>query len=93
MSEDELEALQHEHVDFNTRMRKEGHALVSGPFTGQPDQSWRGMSIFRTSVEETRALMAGDPSVRAGRLAFDVFTWLMPAGSLGDKPAAQISDP
>ena len=34
--------------------------------------------------------MEGDPSVRAGRLVVDVFTWLMPAGTLGDRPAAQI---
>ena len=90
MSEAELEALQREHVAFNTRMREAGHALISGPFAGQPHESWRGISLFRTSVEETRKLMAGDPSVRAGRLEFDVFTWLMPAGSLGDRPAATI---
>jgi hypothetical protein len=29
---------------------------------------------------------------QAGWLAFDVFTWLMPAGVLGDRPAAQIDD-
>ena len=34
MSEAELEALQREHVAFNTRMREAGHALVSGPFAG-----------------------------------------------------------
>jgi hypothetical protein len=29
-------------------MRQEGHALVTGPFEGQPDPSWRGINIFRT---------------------------------------------
>jgi len=92
MAEAELEALQREHVAFNGRMREAGHALVSGPFAGQPDESWRGITIFRTSVDQTRALMADDPSVRAGRLEVEVFTWLMPEGSLGDQPAATIEE-
>ena len=92
MSEDELEALQREHLAFNARMREQGHTVVSGPLAGQPDQSWRGINIFRTSVAKTRELMADDPSVRAGRLEVDVFTWLMPAGSLGDRPAATIDE-
>jgi hypothetical protein len=87
MPADQLEALQKDHIAFNQRMRDEGHALVTGPVTGQPDESLRGISIFRTSVEETRRLTEQDPSVKAGRLVLDVFTWLMPAGTLGDRPA------
>ena len=90
LSDDELAALQREHLAFNGRMREAGHAVVTGPVSGQPDESLRGISVFRTSVEETRNLMDGDPSVRAGRLVFDVFTWLMPAGTFGDRPAAQV---
>src|SRR5256885_15163016 len=90
LSQDELALLQGEHVAFNARMREAGHALVSGPFAGQPDESWRGMSIFRTSVDETRELVAGDPSVQAGRVEGDVFKRLMPVGALGDRPAATI---
>jgi len=89
-SEERLEELQREHVAFNAAMREAGHALITGPFDGQPDPALRGINIFRTSVEETRSLMESDASVRAGRLAVDVFTWYVPAGSLGDKPAAQI---
>lgn len=92
MSEEELDELQEEHVAFNTKMRDAGHAIITGPVSGQPDVSLRGINIFRTSVEETRELMEGDPSVRAGRLEVDVFTWLIPAGLLGDNPAAQIDD-
>jgi uncharacterized protein len=90
MSEEELDALQREHLAFNARMREAGQALITGPVSGQPDESLRGISVFRTSVEETRRLVEGDPSVRAGRLAVDVFTWLVPEGLLGDRPAAQI---
>lgn len=92
LSEGELGALQREHIAFNARMRAAGHALVTGPVSGQPDESLRGINVFRTSVDETRRLMEGDPSVRAGRLVVDVFTWLMPEGLLGDRPAGQISD-
>ena len=92
MSEGELAALQQEHLAFNARMREAGHAVITGPVSGQPDESLRGISVFRTSEEETRHLVEADPSVRAGRLAVDVFTWLMPAGTLGDHPAGQIDD-
>jgi hypothetical protein len=90
LSEAELDVLQAEHVAFNGRMRQAGHALVNGPFRDQPDQSWRGLGVYRTPVEETRRLLADDPLGRAGRLTYDVFTWLMPEGTLGDHPAAQI---
>lgn len=90
LPEEELDRLQAEHLEFNARMRAEGHALLTGPFNGQPDQSWRGLNVFRTSVEQTRRLMESDASVRAGRLAVDVFTWYVPEGLLGDRPLAQI---
>ena len=92
-TEQELDELQRGHLAFNVRMRQEGHALITGPFMDQPDQAWRGISVFRTSIEETRKLLDGDPALVARRMEADVFTWLMPAGTLGDKPAAQISDP
>jgi uncharacterized protein len=90
LSEAELDVLQAEHVAFNGRMQQAGHALINGPFVDQPDQSWRGVGVYRTPVEETRRLLADDPLGRAGRLTYDVFTWLMPEGTLGDRPAAQI---
>lgn len=92
LSEAELDRLQREHVEFNARMRAEGHALITGPVAGQPDPALRGIDVFRTSIEETRRLTQDDPLVQAGRLAVQVFTWLMPEGSLGDRPAATIED-
>jgi uncharacterized protein len=90
LPEEELDRLQAAHVAFNARMRDEGHALLTGPFSGQADISLRGFSVFRTAVDETRKMMEDDPLVRAGRLDPDVFTWLVPAGLLGDRPAATI---
>jgi|SRR5579864_9311029 len=90
LSDEELDAIQHEHLAFNARMRELGHALITGPVRDQPDESLRGINVFRTSVEETRRLAEEDPSVKAGRLVVEVFTWLMQAGTLGDRPAASI---
>jgi hypothetical protein len=92
MSAEELDALQHRHLDFLATMRKAGHALITGPLSGQPDQSLRGIAIYRTSVEEARRLAEQDPSVKAGRLTLEIFSWLMPVGTLGDRPAATIED-
>lgn len=90
LTQAEIDALQREHLAFNARMRAEGHALISGPFTGQPDETLRGLHVFRTSVEETRRLLAQDAMVKARWLAVEVFTWLVPEGTLGDRPGAQI---
>jgi len=90
LGDDDLERIQREHLAFNARMRDLGHALITGPVQDQPDESLRGINVYRTSVEETRRLAEQDPSVQAGRLVVDVFTWLMPVGSLGDRPAASI---
>ena len=40
----------------------------------------RGICLYRTGIEETRALADQDPSVRAGRLAADVLTWWIAKG-------------
>jgi hypothetical protein len=88
LSDEELEAVQQEHIAFNARMRELGHALITGPLSGQPDETLRGINVYRTSVEDTRLLSEEDPAVRAGRLVFDVFTWYMPTGTLGDQPVA-----
>ena len=92
LTQDEVSALQKEHLAFNARMRAEGHAVITGPFLDQPDKSLRGLDVWRTSVEETRRLLQQDAMVEAGWLAADVFTWLMPEGTLGDRPAAQIDE-
>jgi uncharacterized protein YciI len=93
LSEQQQDELQERHLAFLARMREEGHALITGPLTGQPDQSLRGIAVYRTAVEETRHMAEQDPSVEAGWLALDVFTWLMPAGTLGHDPASRIEIP
>ena len=82
LPEAELERLQAGHLADHAALRDRGLLAVAGPFTGQEDESLRGLCLFRCGVEQARELMAQDPSVRAGRLYADVFTWLTAPGSL-----------
>jgi uncharacterized protein len=78
LPEEELEELQRRHVAYQRSLRVAGKIAAAGPFDGQPDESWRGLTIYTTTLEEARELAAADPAVRAGRLAVDVFTWWTP---------------
>ena len=82
VSDDELDALQAEHVAYQRSLRERGIIAVAGPFDGQPDERWRGLAIYRVGLEEARQLVEQDPSVRRGRLTYDVWTWLVPVGEL-----------
>jgi uncharacterized protein len=74
-SEEELEELQAQHLAHLDSLREQGVILVGGPFSDQPDETLRGMSLYSVGLEEARRLAEADPSVRAGRLAVDVLTW------------------
>ena len=78
----ELDRLQAAHLAFLEEMRTAGHLLVAGPFREQADESLRGFCLYVTGLEETRALVAQDPSVQAGRMAADVMTWLTQSGHI-----------
>jgi uncharacterized protein len=81
-SDEELEGLQEQHLAHLDAMREQGHMLIAGPFSEQPDESLRGFCLYRTDLEETRRLAESDPSVRAGRMAVDVMTWWTKKGLL-----------
>jgi len=82
MPDDELEALQARHLAYRADLRRRGKVVVNGPFDKQGDASYRGMSIFACDLAEAARLSDGDPSVVAGRLAYDVMEWWVAAGSL-----------
>jgi hypothetical protein len=67
--------------------------VVNGPFDEQSDPSYRGMSIFACDPAEAARLSDGDPSVVAGRLAYDVMEWWVRADSLAfplsDRPVGE----
>ena len=92
-SDEELDRLQEQHLAHLRAMTEEGHLLIAGPFSEQPDESLRGFCLYRTDLEETRRLAESDPSVQAGRMAVDIMTWWTKRGSLrpdapGDGPAS-----
>jgi uncharacterized protein YciI len=82
MSDEELDALQARHFAYRAELRRHGAVVVNGPFDEQSDPSYRGMSIFACDAAEAARLSGGDPSVVAGRLAYDVMEWWVHAGSL-----------
>jgi uncharacterized protein len=82
LTDEEAAELQAGHLAFLQTLRDRGLLAASGPFDDQPDESWRGLCLFRTGPEEARALLAGDPLVRRGRLVADALTWLVRRGDI-----------
>ena len=89
MSDAELDALQAQHLAYRAGLRRDGLLVVNGPLGEQSDISMRGLSIFACGIDEARRLSDGDPSVQAGRLAYDVMEWWVAAGTLAFPDADQ----
>lgn len=88
MSDAELDALQAEHLAYRGELRDRGLVVANGPFLEQSDPSYRGMSVFACDPAEAARLSDGDPSVVAGRLAYDVMEWWVAADTLAFPHAA-----
>lgn len=82
MPEKELDALQARHLAYRAQLRRDGVLVVNGPLGEQSDTSMRGLSIFACDLREAARLSNADPSVQAGRLAFDLMEWWVASGSL-----------
>jgi hypothetical protein len=82
MPDEELVALQARHLAYRADLGRQGVLVVNGPLGEQSDLSLRGLSIFACDPTEARRLSDGDPSVQAGRLAYDVMEWWVGAGTL-----------
>ena len=82
LPEDELAALQANHVAYRAHLRAQGILVAQGPLDEQSDLSLRGLSIWSFDLAEARRLSGLDPLVQAGRLTFDVFEWWVAAGTL-----------
>lgn len=82
MSEEALDELQARHLAYRAELRRSGVLVANGPLGEQSDVSMRGLSIYACSLEQATRLSDGDPSVQAGRLAYDVFEWWVAAGTL-----------
>jgi uncharacterized protein YciI len=73
-SREEAMEIQKEHLAYMDGLHKQGKLIMAGPFLD--DSEWRGVVVYRVaSAEEARALAAGDPAVKAGRLVIDARPW------------------
>jgi uncharacterized protein YciI len=82
MPEHELDALQARHLAYRAELRRQGVVVANGPFDRQSDTAMRGLSIFACSLDEAARLSDADPSVKAGRLSYDLMEWWVAAGTL-----------
>ena len=82
MSDEALDELQARHLAYRADLRRQGILVVHGPLGEQTDVSMRGLSIFACGLDEAARLSDGDPSVQAGRLAYDLFEWWVASGTL-----------
>jgi uncharacterized protein len=79
----DLERIQQEHLAYHAVLRDTGDIATNGPVTGQPDESLRGLTFYRTgSLKRSRELAEADPAVRAGRLEVEIMTWYCAPGTM-----------
>jgi uncharacterized protein YciI len=84
-TEEEADALQDAHLAHLASLQVAGHLLAAGPLG---HDTIRGICIYRTDVEQTRALCEQDPAVRAGRLSTTVMSWMVPSGTIAFPPVS-----
>jgi len=82
LSEEEADALQDAHLAFRADLREQGYIVAGGPLLDQDDERLRGISLWSVDPATARELCSADPAVRAGRLAVQVMTWMVPAGNV-----------
>jgi hypothetical protein len=82
LTDAELDDLQQRHLAYRAHLAREGLTVANGPYDAQSDPAYRGMSVFSCGPEEAARLTDADPSVVAGRLAYDVMEWWVAAGSV-----------
>lgn len=74
--------LQRRHLGHLLELQRRGVLIASGPFSDQPDDSWRGLCLYRVDLDEARRLAESDPAVRSGRLSVTAFRWFTRPGAL-----------
>ena len=69
-----INKLQAGHMANMKRLFNAGKLLVAGPFGD--DSNWRGIFIFDCETQlEVETLLATDPAIKAGRLAYEIHPW------------------
>lgn len=80
-TEAELDRLQVEHLTYLRELGRRGVLVANGPFDGQRDDRFRGMSVYALPSVEARRVAEADPMVRAGRLEVEVLEWATAEGA------------
>jgi len=78
LDEGDAAELQDMHMSYLAELHEAGQLLAAGPLG---DERLRGLCIFASDTEASRALIERDPAVRAGRFAVQVIPWLLPEGA------------
>ncbi len=69
-----INKLQEEHLANIAKLSKKGKLMVAGPFGDDTD--WRGIYVMDCETkEEAEALIATDPMIKAGMLAYQIHPW------------------
>ena len=77
------ERLQGQHLGHLAAMKDSGLLMVAGPLDDQPDESWRGICLYRVgSLAEARRLAELDPAVGAARFRVDVMNFYTEKGAI-----------
>ena len=79
-TEPDPEFVQRQHKAYVAKLFKDGDLVAIGSFASS--KKLIGLFVFKTSPENARILVANDPSVKAGRIAVDLFSWSLPKGVL-----------
>jgi uncharacterized protein YciI len=82
LTDEQAAELQDRHLAYRADLRDRGYLICGGPLVDQDDERLRGVSIWACDHETARRLNNEDPAVRAGRLAAEVMTWMVPAGNV-----------
>jgi uncharacterized protein YciI len=82
LDEAESDRLQRQHLGHLQAMQHRGALLLSGPFSDQPDETLRGLCVYRVGLEDARRLAESDPAVHRGRLRIVAFKWYTRKGAL-----------
>jgi uncharacterized protein YciI len=76
-----INAIQQGHMANMDRLAAMGKLVVAGPF--DDDGDWRGIFIFDCNTEaEVKELLATDPAIGAGRLAYEIHPWWTQQGTV-----------
>ena len=82
LDDDEADRLQDAHLAHQASLRDQGYVVAAGPLVDQTNPRLRGIVVFATDPETALRLYGDNPSVKAGRLAIEVMTWMVPVGNV-----------